>query len=82
MLIADDGYAKLADFGLSRENVTGDRDIEALAGTAEYIAPEALAFQGYGKATDWWSLGVLIYELLCAQQPFQGTSKQNMFDAI
>lgn len=44
MLIADDGYAKLADFGLSRENVTGDSDIEALAGTAEYIAPEALAF--------------------------------------
>ena len=65
VLIAGDGYAKLADFGLSHENVAGHDEVTSLAGTAEYLAPEALRLQAHGKAGDWWSFGVLVYEMLC-----------------
>ena len=42
MLVAEDGYVKIADFGLSRENVVGHSEVKSLVGTAEYLAPEAL----------------------------------------
>lgn len=42
ILIAEDGYAKLTDFGLSKENVIGDNEAKSMCGTAEYLSPEVL----------------------------------------
>ena len=42
MLVGSDGYIKLTDFGLSKENISGQKDAKSLCGTAEYLSPEIL----------------------------------------
>jgi serine/threonine protein kinase len=69
VLIDQDGYAKLTDFGLSKENIKGN-DAKTLCGTPEYLAPEIVDRKGHGKAVDWWSVGAIIYEMLTGQPPF------------
>lgn len=70
VLVSGDGYIKLTDFGLSKENISGHTDAKSLCGTAEYLSPEILQRQGHGKATDWWSFGAIIYEMLVGLPPF------------
>ena len=67
VLIGTDGYLKLTDFGFAKqiENRTF-----TLCGTPEYLAPEILQNQGHGKPVDWWTLGVLIYEMIAGIDPF------------
>lgn len=68
--MSGDGYIKLTDFGLSKDNIKGQQDAKSLCGTAEYLSPEILQRQGHGKATDWWSFGAIIYEMLIGLPPF------------
>ena len=51
-------------------------------GTPEFMAPEILLEQRYGRAVDWWAFGVLIYEMLLGQSPFKGDDEDEIFDAI
>lgn len=51
-------------------------------GTPEFMAPEILLEQRYGRAVDWWAFGVLIYEMLLGQSPFRGDDEDEIFDAI
>ena len=74
------GFVALTDFGLSRENVRGDA--ETFCGTAEYIAPELLVGTPYGRAVDWWSFGILLFELLVGHTPFYHPSRKDNFKAI
>ncbi len=67
LLIARDGYIKVTDFGFAK--VVKDRTW-TLCGTPDYLAPEVVSGQGHGKAVDWWTLGVLIYEMLASYPPF------------
>ena len=57
VLIDRQGYIRITDFGLSKNNVKGDRDAHSVCGTPEYLAPEVLLRQGHGKPVDWWTLG-------------------------
>jgi len=61
LLVASDGYLMLTDFGFAKylEGRT-----YTLCGTPEYLAPEILLNKGHGKPVDWWTLGILIYEML------------------
>ena len=70
MLIDKDGYAKITDVGLSKENVTTATDAKTLCGTPEYLAPEVIDKSGHGKPVDWWSLGCIIYEMITGNPPF------------
>jgi serum/glucocorticoid-regulated kinase 2 len=70
VLVGGDGYIKLTDFGLSKDNITGSKDAKSLCGTAEYLSPEILKKEGHGKSTDWWSFGAIIYEMLVGLPPF------------
>ncbi len=74
ILIGKDGYMKLIDFGLSRYNVTED-NLKSFCGTLDYMAPEILLNQKYGKSVDWWSFGVLVYEMLFGIPPFYGENE-------
>ena len=78
ILLGWDGHLRLTDFGLSKEAVTG----AGFCGTPEYLAPEILENKGHGKAVDWWSLGTLMYEMLCGLPPFYDQNMQRMYDKI
>jgi len=73
------GFVKLVDFGLAKENVrVAFDDPVSPCGSAMYVAPEVLGFSG-GYMIDWWSLGVLIYELLTGSPPWNTkVSRRNL----
>merc|ERR1712224_218207 len=66
------GYPKIADFGFAKQ-IEGRTF--TFCGTKDYIAPEMLLGKGYSKASDWWQLGVLIFEMLAGHPPFFGLSE-------
>ncbi|EGR30379.1 protein kinase domain protein [Ichthyophthirius multifiliis] len=78
VLIDKQGYIRITDFGLSRDNIKGYNDAKTVCGTPEYLAPEIILKQGYGKAVDWWTLGCLIYELLTGLPPFYNDNNNDM----
>lgn len=82
VLVDREGYVKIADFGLSKENIQGHSEAKSICGTAEYLAPEILQRMGHGKASDWWSFGAIIYEMLCGQPPFYNRDKEKLFRNI
>lgn len=81
-MVGEDGYIKLTDFGLSKEGVSGFKDAKSLCGTAEYLSPEILQRQGHGKATDWWSFGAIIYEMLVGLPPFYSKDREKLYQNI
>lgn len=81
-MIDSDGYIKLTDFGLAKDNVTDANKATSFCGTPEYLAPEILEKVPYGKEVDWWSLGVISYEMLIGSPPFYDKNKNKLFDSI
>jgi len=67
LLLDDLGYLKITDFGFAKK--VKDRTW-TLCGTPDYLAPEVVSGQGHGKGVDWWTLGILIYEMLASYPPF------------
>ena len=74
VLIDAEGYIRVADFGLSKSDVTEDNAAFSLCGTPEYLAPEIVWKTGHGKPVDWWCVGCILYELLTGQPPFYSKS--------
>ena len=81
ILINEDGYLKLCDFGASVV-IRGTEKRNDFAGSPEYASPEMITFEGHTVMTDWWSLGILIYELLYGNTPFFNMDKNRMYDLI
>jgi len=79
LLIDRYGHLKLTDFGFAK--LVRDKTW-TMCGTPEYIAPEIILSKGHGKGVDWWSLGVLIFEMLAGYPPFQGDSNFTVFQKI
>uniref|UniRef100_A0A667YBM7 Protein kinase C n=1 Tax=Myripristis murdjan TaxID=586833 RepID=A0A667YBM7_9TELE len=82
VMLDKDGHIKIADFGMCKENVFGDTRATTFCGTPDYIAPEILLGQKYTFSVDWWSFGVLVYEMLIGQSPFQGDDEDELFESI
>jgi serine/threonine protein kinase len=82
ILLDSNGHVALTDFGLCKENVSFDDTTNTFCGTAEYLAPEVLTGQGYGKAVDWWSLGILFFEMTTGLPPFYSENTNLMYKKI
>lgn len=82
VLMDDNGNVSLTDFGMAK--IVRDGEIaRTFCGTAEYLAPEVLEGQGYDKTADWWSLGILTYEMMHGLPPFYDSKSQSqMFKLI
>ncbi|KAK9459605.1 kinase-like domain-containing protein [Lipomyces oligophaga] len=76
------GHIALCDFGLCKLNMRGDEKTNTFCGTPEYLAPELLLGQGYTKTVDWWTLGVLLYEMLTGLPPFYDENTNDMYRKI
>jgi serine/threonine protein kinase len=78
VLFEENGYIKLADFGLAKFLLDSKQSTNSFCGTAEYLAPEILEMKGHGYAVDWWTLGILIYELRIGRPPFLDKNHQKL----
>ncbi|XP_002964928.2 RAC family serine/threonine-protein kinase homolog [Selaginella moellendorffii] len=82
VLLDAEGHVKLTDFGLAKKAILDNKSASTFCGTPEYIAPEILCNSGHGRAADWWSLGTLLYEMLCGLPPFYHKNVNIMYDRI
>jgi len=80
VLLDEQGYLKLADLGLSKK--VGENRTYTQCGTEEYVPPEMLKGRGRTKSSDWWAVGVFVFELLTGHPPFEGDQPSDIFDQI
>ena len=78
----DDGDIKIADFGFAKQYSDVDKGLTTSCGTPGYVAPEILNGKKYGREVDMWSLGVIIYILLCGYPPFHEEDQRKLFKTI
>ena len=82
ILIDAQGHIRLTDFGLVKTHMFGDSTTTTFCGTPEYIAPEMLNQQPYTKVVDWWSFGIIIFEMLTGLPPFYDENTNKMYRMI
>ncbi|XP_063851048.1 ribosomal protein S6 kinase 2 beta-like isoform X1 [Scylla paramamosain] len=81
ILLDADGHISLTDFGLCKEALD-DQKAYSFCGTVEYMAPEVVNRRGHNTAADWWSFGVLLFEMLTGTLPFQGANRKETMNLI
>lgn len=81
VLLDAEGHVMLTDFGLAKQFDESTRS-NSMCGTIEYMAPEIVLGKGHDKAADWWSVGILIYEMLTGKPPFIGGNQQKIQQKI
>ncbi|XP_050440041.1 cAMP-dependent protein kinase catalytic subunit alpha-like [Adelges cooleyi] len=79
VLIDGNGYIKLTDLGFCKRVV---KRTYTMCGTPQYLAPEIILLKGYGKAVDWWALGVITYEMVIGRLPFESDTDRRMYKKI
>uniref|UniRef100_A0A8C1QET8 non-specific serine/threonine protein kinase n=1 Tax=Cyprinus carpio TaxID=7962 RepID=A0A8C1QET8_CYPCA len=82
LMLDIDGHIKITDFGLCKEGITNEATMKTFCGTPEYLAPEVLEDNDYGRAVDWWGLGVVMYEMMCGRLPFYNQDHERLFELI
>ncbi|XP_015218812.1 ribosomal protein S6 kinase alpha-2 isoform X2 [Lepisosteus oculatus] len=82
ILLDEEGHIKITDFGLSKEAIDHDKRAYSFCGTIEYMAPEVVNRRGHTQSADWWSFGVLMFEMLTGSLPFQGKDRKETMALI
>uniref|UniRef100_A0A8C6SKZ2 non-specific serine/threonine protein kinase n=1 Tax=Neogobius melanostomus TaxID=47308 RepID=A0A8C6SKZ2_9GOBI len=82
ILLDEEGHIKLTDFGLSKESIDHENKAYSFCGTVEYMAPEVVNRRGHTHSADWWSYGVLMFEMLTGTLPFQGKDRKETMTMI
>ncbi|KAJ3118674.1 hypothetical protein HK100_000568 [Physocladia obscura] len=80
LLIDTNGHIRVTDFGFAKH--LNGRLTHTLCGTPDYLAPEVIQSKGYGKAVDWWALGILIYEMIAGHPPFFDDDPFRLYEKI
>ena len=81
LLLAGNGYLKLIDMGFAKRIGRGEKTY-TLCGTPYYLAPEMILHRGHGFALDWWTVGVLTYEIIEGEPPFGGSSEMEVYGKV
>ena len=81
ILIDEDGYLKLGDFGMAKMLKDNEKAM-SFCGTREYLPPEIITREGHNKSADWWSYGILVYEMLFGIPPFFSINNEKLFKLI
>lgn len=81
LCIDSEGHVRIIDFGMCKLKVYRSQP-RAFCGTPEYMAPEIIKGQHYNQSVDWWSFGILTYEMLIGQSPFNGTDEDELFWSV
>lgn len=81
LLLDEKGYAMLTDFGLAK-NISEKEKAMTFCGTPEYLSPEVLLGKGHNRPTDWWTLGILIYEMVYGIPAFYDRNRKAMYQKI
>ena len=74
LLLDHSGKLKMCDFGFAK-TVEPGTNTWTLCGTPEYLAPEVILNKGHGKAVDWWTFGILLFEMLAGFPPFHADDR-------
>jgi len=82
VLLDSEGHVKIADFGMCKTGMHNGATTLTFCGTPDYIAPEILKEHPYGFSVDWWALGVLLYEFVTGQTPFDADDEEQLLEAI
>lgn len=82
ILLDAEGHCKIADFGMCKEGMAENKLTQTFCGTPDYIAPEILQELDYDASVDWWALGVLMYEMMAGQPPFEADNEEDLFESI
>ena len=81
ILIDSEGYLRITDFGLSRVSKAKNYDTDrttTFCGTIEYMAPEMMQNKSYSNSVDWFSFGILLFEMLCGRNPIKNEKQENV----
>ncbi|VDP88620.1 unnamed protein product [Echinostoma caproni] len=81
LLLDEKGYVKLCDFGFAKR-IGLNKKTWTFCGTPEYVAPEIILNKGHDHSADYWSLGILIYELLTGSPPFTGSDPMKIYNVV
>jgi len=82
ILLTIEGHIKITDYGLCKENMDVSTTTNTFCGTPEFMAPELLKGHPYTRAVDWWTFGILTYEMLVRGAPFKGADDEELFRNI
>jgi protein kinase X len=81
ILINIDGYLKVTDFGFAKRVAEAGKTF-TICGTPEYLAPEIILNKGHSKPVDWWTLGILLYEMIVGIDPFNDEDPMAVYQKI
>lgn len=81
-MLDSSGNVKITDFGLCKLTVDKEKLAYSFTGTPEYLSPEVVKGTGYDKTTDWWSLGVIMFEMLTGRSPFYSPNYESILENI
>ena len=82
LMVNENGYLVLIDFG-SCKVIEEKTELQcSFDGRIDYMAPEVISGEGHGMMADWWSFGIVVYELLCGKPPFHEGSTERILDLI
>lgn len=82
LLLDAEGHIRIVDFGMCKLDIYLDRAADTFCGTPDYMAPEIIRGLKYTYSVDWWSFGILLYEMMVGQSPFNGCDEEELFWSI